>query len=414
MKHVSLFAIFATAATAFAAPRVEFKPVPAEVLDWANNEKILLYGPQYGGAYMTSNWRAGKILIQALASYAGNRDADKPFLEQLRAVLVGDAAICGNGGYSAQHERIYTTAVILAKNTPEVWSQLTTEERHKIDLLMQASLVGACVSINDKMFNDKTRNRAITMDGDTNYYRDWNPNHREGCIGGIIMGAAYFGPDEAIKFLDAYDHDKFVQQLKDAKLDNPYKIFSGELPHKNSQGRLTSEQINDAVHGFTYYGLTPADAMKVYLGLTKYTYGATVHAGLNDGEGIDGAGRIVSGADELPNKGRKGMLKEFNAIDGGRRSCAHYAYDGFRPNLANMLALVASGQFEFDNPEWREALALIKVGTEDLFYKLDKGYHGYANLKDKGVFTFSPKFDAEQMRDLWLQTILPTLEANTK
>jgi len=418
MKHVSILASLVLAATAaFAAPQVVFKPVPAALLAQANSEKILVYGPQYGGTYMQGQWKAGKILVQALASYAGNRDADKPLLAQLRAVLKGDAAICGNGGYSAQHERMYTTAVVMAKNTPEVWSQLTDKEKHKLDLLMKASLIGAAVTTNDKMFSDKkARKTATCMDGDTNFYRDWNPNHREGAIGGLIAGACYFGPAEAQKFLDTYDHEKFCEELKAADLENPYKIFSGQLPHKKSKGLLTPDEINNAVHGFTYYNMTLADAMKIYLSLVTNTYSGTVAAGLNDGEGIDGGGKIAAGADELPNKGKKGMLKEFASIDeGGKRSCVKYCYGGFRPDMANLLTLVTSGKFEFDNPEWKEAFALMKVGNEDLFYKLDKGYICYSHGKaETAPITYDPKRDFAMMRDLWLQTILPTLEANTK
>ena len=113
---------------------------------------------------------------------------------------------------------------------------------------------------------------------------------------------------------------------------------------------------------------------------------------------------MVAGADKLPNRGAKGMLKEFASWDArGPRSSISYAYDGFRPNLANQFALIASGHFDSDNPHWKAGLQQVKIGNDDLFYKLDHGYVNYAKGKaaKHPVDINAPGHDFKFTRELW-------------
>jgi hypothetical protein len=108
------------------------------------------------------------------------------------------------------------------------------------------------------------------------------------------------------------------------------------------------------------------------------------------------------------------MLKEFDTSDGGGpRSGASYAYDSYRVGLVNHLSLLASGQWA-PGADANAVLARKKIGVTDLWYKLDKGYVGYANghIMDvpRGGFVFrsdDPDFAFPYARSLWRDVVAP-------
>jgi hypothetical protein len=103
------------------------------------------------------------------------------------------------------------------------------------------------------------------------------------------------------------------------------------------------------------------------------------------------------------------MLKEFASMDGGGpRSCAVYAYDGFRPNLTNQIVLIAGGYWD-SGERGQKCLKLLEVGIEDLFYKLEKGYISYSKGKgSKKAFTIkNPHWDFALTRSLWYDVVQP-------
>jgi len=376
---------------AFAADPTPTKlpPVPQKIVDAAIAAPLIKYNKDFkGGAYTDGAWGGGASIVLAVAAYAGNESADPRLLEQIRLGLKGDSCICANGGYPTQHERHTTGMLALAKLTPRVWAKLTDEEKSRIDLVMKAALVGAAYTTADATNSDGKKPTAL--DGDNNLNRGWNPNYREGMVGEMIVGPIYFGPENAAKILDTYDHDAFVTQLKNAGLTNLYKTFNWKAAHPDSPAP-TGAQITAAIKNYRYLKQDLSDPMEIYYGLTIHTYGAKVNAGLNDGKGFNGAGMIASGADELPNKGKDGMLLEFDSMDaGGHRSSITYAYDGFRPNLTNHIVLIAGGYWK-NGPKADECLARMNVGITDLFYKLDHGYIDYS----KGHASTKP-FDIHQ------------------
>jgi hypothetical protein len=229
----------------------------------------------------------------------------------------------------------------------------------------------------------KTSERAL--DGDSNIGRNWNPNYREGMVGGLLVAVAYFGgPDAVGSILNNYDHDAFVAQLKANNLANSYQTFNWKAANPSASAP-TGDQIENAIENYRYLGLPVSNVMGIYWKLTENTYGKNVNAGLNGGAGINGYGKILSGADTLPNKGALGMLKEFDSSDAnGARSSSTYAYDGYRVNQTNMYVLIASGYWNKASAEAASSLSRIKIGATDLWYKLEKGYSNYAKGASRG------------------------------
>jgi hypothetical protein len=372
-----------------------------------------------GGAHTQGAFFGGASITLAAAAYAGNASADARLLEQARYTLTGGNDITANGGYPAQHERHVTGMFVLMKATPRVWNQLTAAERHKADLLMQAALVASAFTTGDANPYIASGQAERTLDGDTNLSRDWNPNYREGMVGAMLVGAAYFGTAQAQALLGSYDHAAFVAELAAAGLSNLHETFTWKAANPSSiapdAATIQSTVRAAATGGYRYYGLPLTDVMGIYGRLLADTYGATVNAGLNGGAGIDGAGKIVSGADTLPNPGQPGMLKEFDSVDaGGPRSAANYAFDGYRPHLTNVLALVASGLWQKDSAVARDAATKLQVGNTDLWYKLDRGYVAYYKGENHG--TMSTAGDGGEWgfaynRPLWEQVLRPYLQA---
>jgi hypothetical protein len=408
-RPLFLLTLLPALAAAAAPEPVQLPPVPQKTVDQAIKADLIRFNRDFkGGAHTDDAFGGGNSIVLALAAYQGNTSADKRLLEQLRLNLKGKYSISANGGYPAQHERHVTGMYVIVKRTPRIYNQLSDEEKHAMDLVSKAALVGSAYTTSDASYANG--NKPTAIDGDDNLNRGWNPNFREGMIGAMITGAVYFGPEEAQKILDTYNHEEFVKQLKDAGLTNTWNTFNWKTAHPDSKAP-TGQQIAANIKNYRYNKQDLSDPFQYYYDLTMNTYGAKVNAGLNGGKGKDGAGMIASGADQLPNLGKPGMLLEFDSKDaGGPRSSIHYAYDGFRPNLTNHLIVLIGGYWPTSpNPKADEILSKMNVGITDLFYKLDHGYIDYSKAHaSKNKFDKSAKgWNFEVQRSLWQDVIKP-------
>ncbi|MEO8615620.1 MAG: hypothetical protein ABI600_10790, partial [Luteolibacter sp.] len=280
---------------------------------------LISYGSWYaGGAYTNGSFYGGASVVLATASYAGNTTADARLLQQIRHTLTPGNEICANGGYPAQHERHITGMFAIVKETPRIWNQLTATEKNKIDLMMKAAFVASAFTTSN---NNPYLSSQRTLDADFNLGRDWNPNYREGMLGGVLVGMVYFGgATSADAILNNYNHAQFVAELNAAGLPNTYQIFNWKAANPSSAAPSGTD-IETAVKNYKYYNSGLGDYVGLYNSLVSDTYGRNVNAGLNSGAGINGAGIIYTGAAALPNPGALGMLKEFDSSDGqGPRS----------------------------------------------------------------------------------------------
>jgi hypothetical protein len=368
-----------------------------------------------GGAYTNGAYFGGASITLAVASHAGNTAADTRLLGQIRYTLTAGNEPAANGGYPAQHEKQVTAMFVIVKQTPRIWEQLTAAEKAKIDRIMKATFVASAFTTSDNNPFIKAGTQQYTLDGDSNLDRAWNPNYREGMAGGILVGVAYFGgPAAAEAILTGYSHSAFVAELNANGLPNAYQTFNWKAANPTS-GAPSASQIETAVRTYRYFGMPLSDYLGIYEELVVDTYRRNVNAGINNGTGINGAGKIATGAATLPNPGAVGMLKEFDASDsGGARSSFIYAFDGYRPHLANVLSLVVAGLWPQGSELANGAAALMNIGNTDLWYKAEKGYISYAKgasqgLQDYGDFGSSHGFVYN--RSLWDDVLKPYLAA---
>jgi hypothetical protein len=390
---------------------------PQEAVDAAIRAPLTRHNRNIsGGAHTNMGHRDEAPVILAAAAHAGNLSADDRLLEQMRYTLAGGNDITANGGYPAQHDRYVAVMFAVARLTPRIWDQLTPRERHAADLLMTASFVSNAFTTSDHNPFVLARSQQYALDGDDNLNRDWNPNYREGMVGGALVGVVYFGgPERAQAVLDSYQHATFVAELEKAGLANIHETFTWKATHPESSAP-TGEMIERAIRDYRYKGLALGDYLEIYGALTADTYGRAVECGLDDGRGVplaDGsyAGRLLSGCEALPNIGKPGMLKELDSVDaGGPRSSTTYAYSGFSINLVNQYVLMAGGYWRND-PVTREAFALQRVGIPDLWYKIEHGYSNYSKGRAQGeVRGAAGRYGLEFSRPLWEAVVLPYLE----
>jgi hypothetical protein len=350
----------------------------------------------------------GAPVMLAAASYTGDTSADARLLQQIRILLSGNNDPFGTGGYSANDERNATAMYAIAKRTPRIWSQLTSTEVHKIDLIMEATLVADVYATADKT---NASGPPVTFDGSTNSNRDWNPNYREGMIGAVIVGTEYFGgqgPTEAM--LAAYDHAAFTTELQSSGLANLYWTFS-TYQTMPTLGAPSPQTVQQGVVGYAMHGITLGQLLDMYVYLANNTFSAKVSCGLNGGAGIvvSGvhAGTIVSGCSGLPNVGALGMELEFDTSDAnGSRSDASYVRLGTRANLFNQLVLVVYGDWK-DTAASTAALKQLVVGETDFFYKAGQGYEDYSHGTDEGLFKCSSSMDCPLNQAIWTQLLAP-------
>ena len=364
-----------------------------------------------GGAHTNGAWFGGASITLAVAAYAGNTAADARLLAQIRHTLTPGNEPTGNGGYPAQHERHVTAMFVIVKNTPRIWDQLTAAEKARIDLIEKACFVANSFTTSDNNPYVKADATEYALDGDSNLNRDWNPNYREGMIGGVLTGLAYYGSAGAAQtVLTNYNHAQFVAELSANNLPNLYETFNWKTANPTSKAPAGSA-IEAAVDTYKYYGNTLSDHMKIYEALLNDTYSQAVNAGLNGGAGISGGGKIISGADTLPNKGATGMLKEFDSSDAnGKRSSFTYAFDGYRPHMSNQIALITSGLWQPSAALETKTATRLNIGNTDLWYKAEKGYIGYAKGQVRETVTY-PTYSGSRgfayNRSLWDDVLKP-------
>jgi hypothetical protein len=350
----------------------------------------------------------GAPVMLAAAAYTGDTSADARLLQQMRELLGNGKDPFGTGGYAANDERNATAMYAIAKRIPRIFGQLSVAEIHKIDLIMEGTLVADIYATADKT---NTGGPPRTFDGSTNSNRDWNPNYREGMIGAVLVGTEYFGgqtPTEAL--LAAYDHAAFTAELQSNGLSNLYFTFD-TYQSNPSAGAPSPQAVQQGIAGYSMHGITLGQLLDLYVNLANDTFSATVSCGLNGGSGIlvgsVYAGRVVSGCSALPNAGAVGMEKEFDGVDAnGARSDASYVRLGLRTNLFNQLVLVVYGDWK-DTTASVAAVKQLAFGVTDFFYKAKLGYQDYSHGTDQGLFQCGNSMDCPLNQALWTQVLAP-------
>ena len=299
--------------------------------------------------------------------------------------------------------------LVLIKNTPVIYNELTEDEKQRMDWLMRALAIAGNWGFND------ANNYSTGFDLLGNFGKGWNPNYRNTYLNVVISGAMYFGAEELDKIFTSFSYDEYVKKFEEFGYKNILSTWTvagkdvmekgGAVVLKGGIGLSNMKEGDSGGTGsgvkipFKYNGMGLDNINGIFAMLENYTYSAVGQDkyGSPDGEYYC---YIISGK-ESPYNGYNGMMYEFAA---SKRSSAGYCYDSMMivmPMYANFKLL-----YGWDSTQdWQKKLdSLIYIGTEDLIFKLTEGYHGYSSSSGShsDEFEYSKTSMGYKMdKDIW-------------
>ena len=353
-------------------PAVSIPLQPQAQIDDALRRPLTDFG-DYRGAGTNSGRFGSAMVVLAAAAFGGNSSADRRLLRQLRYNLRGAHCPSGAGGFVAQHELRFAVAAAIAKLTPRIWTDFDAAEKVAIELCVKGIAVG-------NAFTSSDTNPLVAASAQRNLRgrparRRGNPNFRSAAPASVHAARVFLGEAALTEFLDTFDKASFAADCLSHGLGNLYETMQSRSPPSP-----TDAEVQDAVRNWRYRGRTIAQVQDMLVAEVNFTFGRKVAAGLNNGAGIDGRAKIISGAADLPNAGATGMAREFDSSDAeGRRSSASYVMFGTRVALDWMTLLMCAGLLDRTAPQIQALKNRVNIGLTDLKYKSEHGYYSYAH-----------------------------------
>ena len=358
------------------------RPTSATNLWFINQSMISQGAPQFAiGEWADGNAIATGTAFRYLASVCAvypdytvqGKTVEDRVLEHIRFIIAGGNEWgCSGQGQGAKNYTNHVLGLTIVKiQAPATFAKLTVEERAKVNLLMEATLIGAHYVSADANFSAVSggvgqRPKApwfthgfdctTGVDQTFNYHRNWSIGHRAGILTTISSyyyfgGALNGGSKNCNDILARFDYDVFMQRLLDAGFTNIHTVFGHAgnetegSPHPfkipgNLQVRTRSSSKSNAGE-YMYFGNTMdqigewiADYIKVGSGGgfvrpyggddAKPDLAPLVVKGTNNKNSImrpfGYPGFIDDTADNLlnfPNLGAPGMQMLFNTSDSG-------------------------------------------------------------------------------------------------
>ncbi len=194
---------------------VTFSP---QLIETATSQKLELGGGNrlQNGAQKQAYGFYMDALIACISPDAkaadGTKVSDK-FLVQIRDLISPGHEPNAGAGLNGWTHNTIAQAFLLAKNTPEVWSQLTDDEKNRIDWIMKAMAVAGHFQFDD----GNNYNTSLNADDNTN--KGWNPNHRL-YLFVVLSAAAYFGPDELNNIFTSFSFDDYMKKFDELGFSN--------------------------------------------------------------------------------------------------------------------------------------------------------------------------------------------------
>ena len=283
--------------------------------------------------------------------------------------------------------------LLLCKNTPTLWAELTEKEIERCDLLMTA--YGA---ISNFMANDANEyGTGISLYGDV--WKDRPTNYRMPIVIPGIAAAHYFGgSNELDKILASFDYDAFIAKAETFGFKNLLKVWTTASFEKD--GRVVPGAKELLTTACTAYSVSnmPMDRGNVYyagsgkgakLPYCYHGYRAGDKGIITDLVAYNHSGGIISGrigdlgdgtyscyivdGSDSPMEGKDGLMVEYNIFDAvGIRSSAFYGQVDFTMEVVLLLTAKELGLWtEDDNVDLYEK---VYAGNTDHIYKFEKGY----------------------------------------
>jgi len=385
-----------------------------EVMEFAFKQRLVYFNNTFSMGQGDTE-RTGSLALYYLA-FATHIDpqtksangvlAKDRALEHIRNLIMGGKEpMCGLGAFNAYTP--LTNALVMAKNTPAIWDELTAEEVTKVDLVMKSIAIMVNFGFND------ANNYLCGPDLRGNFNKEWNPNYRFAYLPCIVNASLYFGgADYVNEIFTTFSYDAHMKELEAAGFTNimvEWKKGGKTLMEKGGSASLIDGGSGGSGVGvkveFKYKGIPLSDIEGIIVNLLEFAYGSVV---TNDGgtKGQTDYAYIISGASS-PFLGQNGMMTEFATLDGGGiRSDASYCYNGMSLAIPTMHILKMFGGWDGSTAAQKKCDQLIYVGTEDLIFKLQEGYMSHS--KGMTSESYEPNYISAGyliVKETWRKTI---------
>ncbi len=386
-----------------------------DIIDDAVATRSLSYK---GGANAGAGEKGAKALYYlALSEYLGmnlsatdGTTAKEGALTQLRSLIGGGNEPFACVGCYWSHATV-AADLVLVKNTPSIYNELTQDEKDRMDWLMKALAVAGNWGFND------ANNYKTGTDLMGNFGKTWNPNYRNAYLPVVLSGAMYFGAEELDEIFTSFSYDEYMAKFDEYGFTNIKGAWEpagkdamengGEVKLLGGIGAsgMVAGQSGGSGKGvklpFKYNGMGLDQIEEIYCNLMRYTYGKVVQSSYGV-EGQADYSYIISGKPS-PYEGYNGMMSEFAGGDGsGLRSNAGYGFDSFMSIVPTLANLKLFGIWDSVSEEQQAIDALMYVGNNDLIFKMQEGYHGYSTGSVHEVYEYSSLTRGYAMdKDIW-------------
>ena len=325
-------------------------------------------------------------------------------LSQFRSLITGGREPNANGSLSGWTHGSIAHAFALARHTPLVWTQLTDEERSRIEWLMRAMAIAAHFNFDD----DNDYRTGVAYEG--NFHKQANPNYREAYMGVLIAARLFFGAEELNTIFLSFDYAVYHAQFTEfgfsnvlARWDNATNggLAGGEFGLRSVLENGGKARAGDVALGegrgvrnrFTYQGVGLEDPFALFKKLADYMYGPddtepgtpwSKDDTVTNELWSQGKRVAWTHADAIsPFTGERGMALEFRAHQGSSpnlrpRSSLKYVADGWNNSITTRATLQALGFWAGSGERIHqrdEIEGRMHVGSEDFLFKAGAGYH---------------------------------------
>ncbi len=352
--------------------------------------------------------RTFALQLLALAAYGeparevGGRSLASALIEKLHPLLGGLPADDpeGNtrepeaqGGISGWTHAAPAFTLLLAKRMPSVWSQLSEDEHHRADLIMQALAIAGHFTMSD------ANSYHVLMDGISNHDKSWNINITEGYVDVLIAAGLYFGAPQLNAWFQQFDFDAFIAEADRMGLRNIVRSWThrpfirdlvmngGRYSREGCEGPTFERKIACNGRGvrcecfFQGYGLEQSWEIFRTQSTRQFSKACRTEVAALAGESTRLLQRETA-ATVSPWEGQLGMCVEFETNDWyGIRSCLTYVFEGVMIQLGTAASMRVLGLWP-DNAEARYLEQCMAVGVSDLMFKGREGYRGWAHGKE--------------------------------
>jgi hypothetical protein len=351
------------------------------------------------------------MAVLAYASFTGNTGSDAKVLAAVRNCLAGNKAPCAASGFSMQFEAgNWASVVALAKMTPRLWSQFTTAEKAKIDILMKALAKAAAWSS-----SDKTSVTRYTLAGVANNYPRGNANYQLANPFMLSIMIAYLGSVSAVDgFLRNTSAASIASELQAQGMSNTLWAWKSPRP-ANAPSYGT---IDASCTGWTFKGRGLSDMAGIFKEQMQRTFGETTFTAHPQSSKMDGRGKLMGPSTSALNAwvGKVGMPDEMSASDGGGlRSSAAYSMMELRQVWNWFIIMLTSGQLAKNDATVQAVKDQVNVGYNWYDKMVTIGWMDYSkggSGSGNGDFRRAEKSDQYGMAfnlPMWIDVIYPML-----